>query len=196
MRSADQLPSRATLAPEPLDSALSHCFILERVAPEVARFRVAGRDLTALLGMEARAMPLAALFSVAGREAIGPLVEQVVTGPHIVEVPLTAARGFARTQAKGRLLMLPLADRDGQTTRIFGALVTDTPPGRFAWRFDTDRSVPLRCKRVFSTFKQRRASPPPPTATVTQLLEPEQHLVRSKPYLRLVVDNTAGPVMA
>jgi len=54
MCSKDGLPSRASLSPEPLDTALSHCFILERVAPEVARFRVAGRDLTELLGAGCR----------------------------------------------------------------------------------------------------------------------------------------------
>jgi len=197
MCSKDGLPSRASLSPEPLDTALSHCFILERVAPEVARFRVAGRDLTELLGVEARGMPLSALFTVPGREALGPLIEQVVDGPHIVEVPLHTSRGFARMPAKGRLLMLPLADRDGQPTRIFGALITDSQPGRHAWRFDLDRAVPLRCKRVFSVMR-RRAEPvsQSPVTSIASTPEPERPTFGRRPHLRLVVDNTATKALA
>lgn len=195
MRDAKQIPTRTALAPEPLDEALSHCFILERVAPELARFRVAGRDLTKVLGMEARSMPLNALFTVNGREALGPMIENVVSGPHVVEMPLTSSRGLARAPVKARLLMMPLADRNGEPTRIFGALVTDRKPNGTAWRFDVDTAQPLRCKRVFANLRKPvvhgPSQPFPVSAPAPTAANPATLPKSGRPHLRLVVDNSA-----
>ena len=199
MRTANGLPVRTSVAPEPLDDSLAHCFVLERVAPQIARFRVAGRELTRLLGMEPRSMPLSALFSSEGRDLLGEMVANVSDGPHIVEIPLTIPRGFARAPVRGRLLMLPLVDRNGNSSRILGAIVLDGKPGRGALRFDIDQSVPLRCKRVGPRI---RTSQPIPVTEAAETIH-QRPLARAetparerpnirfgRPHLRLVVDNS------
>ncbi len=148
IRKSSPVPARMTLSPDALDAALSHCFVLERVAPTIARFRVAGQALSTILGMEARSMPLSAVFTADGRDTLGPLINAVCEGPEIVEIPLTATRGLARGPVRGRLLLLPLTDQDGDISRIFGAIVLDGKPGRRALRFDVDQALPLRCKRL------------------------------------------------
>lgn len=195
MRKMGPVPAQLALSPEPLDSALSHCFVLERVGTTIARFRVAGQALTQLMGMEARAMPLSSLFSSEGREALGPLVNSACEGPEIVEIPIIASRGIGRTPMRGRLLMLPLKDRDGDVTRLFGCIVSDTLPGRRVLRFDIDKQLPLRCKRLtpfmetMSEVRDRLAVPGeydlPMDVTPSAALVPVQ-----RSHLRLVVDNT------
>lgn len=66
VRGGRALPARSDLDPAALDAVLPWAFVAERVAPGVARLRVAGRKLTELLGMEARGMPLCAFFSPRG----------------------------------------------------------------------------------------------------------------------------------
>lgn len=200
MRTADGLPARSSIAPEPLDDTLAHCFVLERVAPQMARFRVAGRELTRLLAMEPRSMPLGALFTENGRDLVGEMVANVADGPHIVELPVTVPRGFARTPVRGRLLMLPLVDRNGNTSRILGAIVLDAKPGRGVLKMEIDTSVPLRCKKVGPRIRTEpvrpHARPIEVMTTIAAPVEPTlQQLARPRrvrPYLRLVVDNTVG----
>jgi hypothetical protein len=140
--------------------------------------------------MDARAMPLSAAFTAEGREAIGPLINAVCEGPKIVEVPLEAARGLARGPVRGRLLLMPLTDQDGDVSRIFGAIVLDGKPGRRALRFDVDPSLPLRCKRLTPLI--RTVHEVKPHLTVARVLAGAHdcEAPRQRPRLRLVVDNT------
>ncbi len=202
LRASEIVPHQMNLTSESLNDALAHCFVLERVAPTIARFRVAGKQVNTLLGMDARGMPLSILFSAEGREALGPLVEAVCDGPEIAEIPVMTTRGLRRTVLRGRILLLPLKDRAGKVTRIFGALVIDGAPGRQAVRFDPDHSVPLRCKRLtpmIRTIGQMKAAVadmeaaarPAPTSTPIETADAVTSVSRnSRPYLQLVVDNT------
>lgn len=195
MRKMGSVPAQLTLSPEPLDGALSHCFILERVGASIARFRVAGQALTRLMGMEARGMPLSALFTAEGRQILGPLISSACDGPEIVEIPLTAARGLGRTPMRGRLLMLPLKDRDGDVTKLFGCIIGDALPGRRVLRFDVDKQLPMRCKRLtpqMETLSEVRTRiavahdvDVPAPMPVKRITAPKR-----APFLRLVVDNT------
>lgn len=56
------VPSRKDVEPSDLAGLIEDSFILERVAPGVARIRVAGRNVTKLLGIEPRGLPLTAAF--------------------------------------------------------------------------------------------------------------------------------------
>lgn len=202
LRSGEAVPHQMQLSSENLEDVLSHCFVLERVAPTIARFRVAGKQMTELLGMDARGMPLSIMFSAEGRDALAPLLKSVCEGPEIVEVPLSATRGLRRSVVRARLLMLPLKDRDGQITRIFGALVMDGNAGRQPVRFSFDESVPLRCKRLtpmIRTISQMKAAvadmeDAASVATISKALPTTNPLPlpsrNARPYLQLVVDNT------
>lgn len=202
-----QIPSQADLAPEPLNTALSHCFVLERISATVARFRIAGKGLNELLRFEARGMPLSAIFSAEGRAQLGPMINAVCEQPEIAEIPLTASRGLIGGPLRGRLLLMPMKDARGEITRIFGALIVDGAPGRRALRFDIDPAVPLRNQRlatpVIRTIAEDAPTPAPPQvlnhlreiapATIPAAAHiPTPRAPRS--YLRLVVDNTSSVV--
>ena len=62
LRKGSDLPRRDEIDPRGIVGALENTFLLERVAPGVARFRLAGMQLHDLMGMDVRGMPLTALI--------------------------------------------------------------------------------------------------------------------------------------
>lgn len=176
IRGARALPARSDLDPGALDAVLPWAFVAERVAPGVARLRVAGQKLTGLLGMEARGMPLCAFFSPEGRAVLCPLVERVFDGPAIVGVPVVSARRLARPRLTGRMILLPLGDGDGRATRAIGALLCDGAPGRMPARFGIGGGE-IRCEAL---------APPAPRLAVNGGAAAKRPDA-SRPALRLVV---------
>lgn len=136
LRNGHQVPQRAQIDPRGIERALEYAFILERIAPQVARFRLAGMHLNDLMGMEVRGMPLSAFFAPAARPQIGEAIERVFAGPAIVEMDLTAESGFGKPACNAALLILPLRSDLGDVTRALGCLVCEGPIGRTPRRFD------------------------------------------------------------
>ena len=103
LRRDGDIPQRADVEPRGMASCLEHVFLLERIAPGLARFRLAGMHLTDLMGMDVRGMPLSALFDPLARSRLAQEVEQVFTGPAILEIGLEAERGIGRRALAGRM---------------------------------------------------------------------------------------------
>jgi hypothetical protein len=135
------LPERASIDPRGLERALEHVFLVERIAPGLARFRIAGMSLTVLMGMEVRGMPLSALFDGPGRERLQGLLEQVFAGPSVLELALEGERGIGRPSLEGRMILLPVRGDAGGCDRALGCLVAVGPIGRTPRRFSVARQV-------------------------------------------------------
>ncbi len=137
LRGDRQVPLRAEVDPRGIDQALENAFILERIAPTVARFRLAGMHLNELMGMEVRGMPVTALFDPADRATVTALLEHVFEEPAKARMRLEAAPGsWTQPGAVGELILLPLRSDLGDISRALGCLVTDgAPVGRAPHRF-------------------------------------------------------------
>lgn len=180
LRHAQRIPSRNDIEPSQIDAALPHAFILQRVAPGVARMRVAGQRLHDLLQMDARGMPVSTFFVPEARDDIARLVEAAFTEPAIISVPLNAPGSIVRPHLTGAMLMLPLRDDKGQTSRILGAIVTDGQIGTRPRRFEITKGARIR-----------HDSLGPRLASVEGLIH-NNHVKRpgtARPALRLVVNN-------
>ena len=140
LRGTRALPLRSEVDPRAIETCLEYAFILERIAPGLARFRLAGTHLNDLIGMEVRGMPISAIFSPEAREALSEHVETVFSEPAIVEAELTAERGIGKAPMDGRLLLMPLKSDFGDVSRILGCLVTRGPIGRTPRRFRIARA--------------------------------------------------------
>lgn len=128
------VPERGDLDPRGMEQALEHVFLLDRIAPGIARLRLAGRHLADLLGMEPRGMPLTTFFLPMARGAAETLMEEVFSGPAVVELALEAGREIGGRRLEGRMLLLPLMD-DGRCDKALGCLVTMGELGRRPRRF-------------------------------------------------------------
>lgn len=180
------VPRRSDLDAGRMAGALPHAFILERAAPGVARFRIAGQAVTALLGGEPRGLPLSVLFAPDSRPDLQGWLERCFRGPALVDLMVQAPQGALRQPLRGRLLLLPLLDQEGEVTRALGGLLLDGLPRRSNLRLDLADAVP-RIETEIPALP-RRAFAQGPAAAPSGLREAE------RPYLRLVVSNPAkGP---
>lgn len=135
LREAGALPERDKIDPRGISGALENTFLLERVAPGIARFRIAGMQLHDLMGMDVRGMPLSALFEPAGRNRLADALEGVFATPAVVELWLEAERGIGRPTLEGRLILLPLTGMRGETGLALGCLAMEGALGRAPRRF-------------------------------------------------------------
>jgi len=139
------VPARTEVDPRRIEDCLEYAFILERIAPGMARFRLAGMHLNDLMGMEVRGMPLTAFFDPEARKTVSAALEQVFSAPAMATLTLAGPRGIGRPPLDGRLLMLPLKSDFGEVSRVLGCLATLGPVGRPPRRFEVvaERVRPL-----------------------------------------------------
>lgn len=203
LRDDQDLPRRDQINPRGMAGALHQVFMLERVAPGIARFRLAGMDINDLMGMEVRGMPLSALFDPAARAQIAEIVEKLAAARTIVELDLEADRGIGRPAVRARLLFLPLKGSSGEADLILGCLATDGQIGRTPRRFVIARALetalapapvsPARMHLKLPADATKTAfAPRPAMPLVRELADPvAPNFERTKPgtsrpYLRLV----------
>lgn len=153
------VPGRADIDPRGIETALDDAFILERLNSRSARFRIAGRRLDEVLGVEARGVPFAGLFAPAARDRAGEIVESVFRAPEIADLSLTSAEGGAGA----RLVLLPLTSDLGDVTRALGCLVPVAVRPVQAQKFviTDSRAIPLCAGRPVEWPGLEKRSPVP-----------------------------------
>lgn len=192
LRGERMLPKRSELDPRGIENTLENAFVLERIAPGIARLRIAGSHLSDLMGMEVRGMPVSSFFAPASREALTAVLEGVFEDPAVVELTLTAERGIGKPALEARMLLLPMTSDSGDVSRILGCLVAKGEIGRHPRRFDISHIS----KRQLRTDIHSRMPPLPspqtlrPTHPIPGFAESAATLDRKPkrdvPYLRLI----------
>ncbi len=159
LRGGRVVPARSDVSARGIEQALPYTFILERVAPQMARFRIAGGFLTDLMGMDVRGMPISAFFLPRDRHTLGAGLEQVFERPSLAEFEINADAGPGRSACRARMLILPLKSDLGDITRAIGGIVSDGPVRSAARRFSiTDETiVPIQAGVAVTTDRRGRA---------------------------------------
>jgi hypothetical protein len=124
LRAGRLVPMRSEIDPRGIETCLDESFILERMATQIARFRIAGSHLGALLGMDVRGLPLTSLFTPTDRQTVNEIVERMFTIPEIIEIDLQSVRGGDTPGLTGLMLLLPLRSDLGDITRALGCIAT------------------------------------------------------------------------
>jgi hypothetical protein len=123
LRQGRAIPARADLDPQALHSHIGQCAIVERPARGAVKLRLAGLRLQKLMGSDLRGVPVRSLFTLAHRDRLEGLLEEVFTGPRALTMRLSAAfEGQPLVMAD--MALLPLSDTRGAVTR---ALLVMTP---------------------------------------------------------------------
>ena len=133
---ATTVPLRSQIDPRGIEGALEYAFLAERIAPQMAKLRVAGSHLSDLMGMEVAGMPLSALFAPGDRDKLAEAVGKLFADPAIVRAQLRGEQGFGKSALEGELLLLPLRSDMGDLSRALGCLVTRGRIGRTPRRFE------------------------------------------------------------
>ncbi len=130
LRAGRVAPARAEVSPRGLTDVLSKCFILERVAPGFARFRVFGRHVGDLMGGDLRNMPISALFYAEDREILEETLIQVFDQPATARLAIESPPSFGKERLTCRMTILPLRDDLGHMNRALGAITVSGKIGR------------------------------------------------------------------
>lgn len=141
LRDGDALPPRERIDPRGIAGALERAFLIERIAPGLARLRLAGRMLVELMGMEVRGMPLSALFLPEARLKLAAALEPVFAGPAILDARVEGETGWGRPAFAVRMVVLPLTGAGGAVDVAIGALALPEDIGRAPRRLTLQRVV-------------------------------------------------------
>lgn len=136
LRSGGGVPMRSDIDPRGIENALEYAFILERIAPGMARLRIAGMHLNELMGMETRGMPITSFFPPAERQGFADTLEAVMAKPATAKLTLKAEQGIGKPALEGKMILLPLQSDLGEVTRIIGCMSTIGAIGRSPRRFE------------------------------------------------------------
>ncbi|MGB5864635.1 MAG: PAS domain-containing protein [Sulfitobacter sp.] len=188
LRAGREMPKRAEIDPRGIESALENAFILERVAPGVARLRIAGSHLHDIMGMEARGMPITSFFEHDARMRVAGLLEEVFQTPATGEIFMQSKGSLGQPELSARMILLPLKSDLGDVSRILGCLVSVGEIGDVPRRFDV---ISTKVSRIADTQPVDK-SPKQPQEPVTA--KPDEPVVaedigtttRGPSYLRLV----------
>ena len=136
LRGVRVVPLRSEVDPRKFERALDCTFLLERNAPGLARFRLAGMKFTELMGMEVRGMPVTSLLTPPAREEVREALNMLFEGPNAVTIGMRAENGLGRPKLHGRMVLLPLKSDLGDISRAIGCLSLDGKIGLTPRRFD------------------------------------------------------------
>ncbi|WP_295042936.1 PAS domain-containing protein [uncultured Paracoccus sp.] len=145
LRRGRAVPARSDIQPQGIHRALDYAFILERIAPGAARFRLAGQHLIDLMGMEVRGMAFCALANPSSRGRWSDVLESVFRAPQLAQMTLHAKAEYARPELSAQLLLLPLTSDLGDVTRALGCFIAAGQVGVAPRRFDlvSDEVMPI-----------------------------------------------------
>ncbi|NDW52204.1 PAS domain-containing protein [Aliiroseovarius sp. PrR006] len=161
LRNGRLCPTRQEVDPRGMAGALHEAFILEKIAPGLARIRLAGQHLNDVLNMEVRGMPISVFFEADARNELHRALEALFDMPAQITLYLAAAGGAFRKPVEAQMVMLPLRDEDGQVTRVLGALQVDgalkSGPHRFSIQSVETSAIVVKNDALASMSKPQTA---------------------------------------
>jgi hypothetical protein len=181
LRRPEGLPLRADLDPRGLKNCLHQALIAERVAPGLARMRLAGAVFTDVMGMEVRGMPLSALFDPMARAPLETILNRVFAGREVATLLLEAERGLGRPALTAQLMLLPMIGDVGEVDLILGCLILRGAAGRTPRRFQI-----LQAKYETIGAGPKLAYEPAPIQTAPVVRLQPRERAADVPYLRVV----------
>ncbi|WP_338548118.1 PAS domain-containing protein [Roseovarius phycicola] len=181
MRRDGDVPLRTEIDPRGIESLLSNAFVAEKIAPGMARMRIAGTHLCDVMGLEVRGMPVSSLIEPEDRDRLADALVELFERPATLRLALSSKRPGSLS---GTMLLLPLRSDLGDISRALGCLVSQGAIGDTPRRFNItectitpitpDVSAPfvdVAEEADFSAEACRSDAPPLPS---------------ERPYLRLV----------
>jgi len=142
------IPRRSDIDPRKIDRLLPNTFILERVAPGLARLRIAGTHLSDLLGMEVRGMPVSALFEPSDREDLAQHIVHLFDEPATIRISLSSKGYRGSKPLNGSMLLMPLRSDLGDVSRAIGCFISGHTSIRAPHRFGISdcKVTPVNCE--------------------------------------------------
>lgn len=176
------IPDRGDVDPRALAAALPHTCLIERIAPGIARFRLAGQHLADLMGMDLRGMPVSAFFTAAARDDLADALQAVFDEPARVDLTLQSPRAGLFGPHGAQMLLLPLRGRDGTVNLALGGMIATGAASRVPVRF----AIHSQDRRTLTGYADRPAPQDAPFAPADAARDMVRDRARIRARLRLV----------
>ncbi len=164
LRNGRVMPSRSDVDPRGISNILEQSFILEKIAPGMAKIRLAGQGMNDILGMEMRGMPITSLLLPEARGDMRIALERLFDSPATVHLTLKSAGGFTRSALDAQMFLAPLRDDQGRATRAIGAIQIKGNIDRAPRRFNISKmDVTEILTNDVSAFRNKNALSDPQT---------------------------------
>lgn len=118
-----QAPRREDVSPRAFKRALPDVFLIERMDRHTFAFRLAGTRVCAIYGRELRDHNFISLWPAHDQNAVKAVMERALKTA-TPAVFTAVVETLDRRQAEVEILLMPLADDNGQVTRLLGLFVT------------------------------------------------------------------------
>lgn len=184
LRAGRLIPSRCEVDPRELEGVLGNTFVLERIAPGLARFRIAGSHIVEITGLELRQMPASVLFDVHSRLVLCEALESVFDEPAAVHMHLMSKGGFNEDDLQGEMILLPLRSDSGDVSRVLGGIEMTGTVGRKPRRLEITRQA----RKTLTGFAGSAHGAPRPRVT-SEIKQSFESARSSRAHLKLVVSN-------
>lgn len=189
MRREGGVPFRTQIDPRGIESLLGNAFVAEKIAPGLARLRIAGNHLSDVMGMEVRGMPLSSLIEPEDRDQLADALVDVFERPATLRLELTTKAGFRQPPLTGTMLILPLRSDLGDISRALGCLVSQGAIGSTPRRFSiTECRVSPVCADGDDAAPMINVEDGQPFVTPPHSHVPSGPLPAERSYLKLVRD--------
>ena len=136
MRKNGDVPRRSDIDPRGIESLLENALIAEKIAPGLARLRIAGQHLSDIMGMEVRGMPVSAFIAPDHRDQLAEALTELFERPAVITLDLTSPGAMGCPEMQASLVLMPLRSDLGDVSRALGCLVSRGGIGRTPRRFD------------------------------------------------------------
>ncbi|MEM6634942.1 MAG: PAS domain-containing protein [Pseudomonadota bacterium] len=160
LRGSRLVPLRSEVDPRGFERALEYSFLIEKIAPGLARFRLAGSRISDIMGMEVRGMPLTSMFTPPARQQIQDVLNRIFEAPETAQISLSSETGLGRPPLSGKLALYPLKSDLGDISRALGCFSCDGKIGRAPRRFNCT-SIRYGALGPFKTPQPEAAEPAP-----------------------------------
>lgn len=185
MRVNGDVPRRSHIDPRGLEALLENALIAEKIAPGLARMRIAGQHLSDVMGMEVRGMPISAFIAPDHRDQLALALSELFERPAVVTLHLNAPGKLGQPEMSATMVLMPLRSDLGDISRALGCFVTRGSIGRTPRRFEI---TSIDIDRIDTNPSATRERPVQAGfADPDQPFEPERPaLPGERSYLRLV----------
>lgn len=174
-----RLPARSEINPRGIADVLEHSFLIERIAPGAAQFRISGRTINALLAMEARGLPLSSLFLSEARAELSRTLEQVFVTQSVLTLALAPERRIGHDDPVSQMIILPLLDHKGHCTVAIGGIACEMA-------VKSGRRFAIAEAKLTRVFREETTSQHKTDVTPAVTPAPAEPKARPKTHLRLV----------
>lgn len=136
LRQPKDIPSRNQLSPRGISHALENVFLIELDENDIARIRISGSKVNAIIGEDSTGMPVHTMFLTPAIKELELALAELFGKPSIVRMNLVGKNPNGDTSHFAKLEFMPLRNQEGQIRLALGVIESEAPVASPVLRYE------------------------------------------------------------